>query len=274
MSAEMREHKFAFASDAPTRDVKLSVITVCRNEYCRIEATLKSVLKQTFSGYEYILIDGASTDGTLEIVRRHASSIACLISEPDTGIYDAMNKGIRASRGDYCMFINAGDGLYAADTLERVFAADPREDILYGNVAVVWPEHTAIEKKPAQMTPWRWRHINICHQASMIKRSLLLRHGGYDESYRIAADYAFFLMTAYRHHASFRYYDLPLATYRAEGGMSTAPDRQRELWREKERAEKDYLPPFSNYLLRAEGIWCSLVGHGARGLRRLCGRRP
>ena len=249
--------------------MKVSVITVCRNEHGRVAETIKSVISQIYPDIEYIVIDGGSTDGTLKIINDFSSKITRIISEPDEGIYCAMNKGIGNSSGDYCMFINAGDRLCDVNILAQIFKKEPAEDILYGNVIKVYADRDVLEKKPMRMTAWRWRHINVCHQAALIKRELFIRHGAYDESYKIAADYAFFLRMIYRHRATMRYYNMPLAYYRASDGMSTGASNQRGLWLEKRRAEKNYMPWFWYIVLRAEDTLLFFLHPWVRIFRRI-----
>ena len=113
---------------APT----LSVITIVYNNVKHIERTIFSVVNQTYPNIEYIVVDGKSTDGTLQIIERYKTRIAKIISEKDEGIYDAMNKGLAAATGDYVIFMNSGDEFYKTDTVERVFETAPDADIYYG----------------------------------------------------------------------------------------------------------------------------------------------
>lgn len=156
---------------------KLSVITVVYNNVRDIERTLLSVLNQTYTHIEYIIIDGASTDGTLQVIERYKSQISILISEKDKGIYDAMNKGLSVATGDYVLFMNSGDEIYATDTVEQVFASEPDADIYYGETEMI---NNAVQslgrrrhKAPEQFT---WRNfkygMSISHQAIYIRRTL------------------------------------------------------------------------------------------------------
>src|SRR5690606_31234544 len=110
----------------------LTVITVVYNNAAGIERTIISDTSQTYQHSEDVIIDGGSTDGTVDIIRRHAGRLARFVSEPDKGIYDAMNKGLELATGDYVLFMNSGDEIYAADTVATVFAAAPNADIYYG----------------------------------------------------------------------------------------------------------------------------------------------
>ena len=111
---------------------RLSVITVVFNNVKDIERTMLSVLNQTYTNIEYIIIDGGSNDGTLELIDKYKDRITKIISEKDNGIYDAMNKGLTLATGEYVLFMNSGDEIYARDTVEKVFDSAPDADIYYG----------------------------------------------------------------------------------------------------------------------------------------------
>src|ERR1700753_3582932 len=115
----------------------LSVITIVYNNVRDIERTLLSVLNQTYPNIEYIIVDGASADGTLDVIKRYENRITKIISEKDEGIYDAMNKGLTAATGDYVLFMNSGDELYARETVANVFAAATDADIYYGETEMI-----------------------------------------------------------------------------------------------------------------------------------------
>jgi len=177
---------------------KLSVITVVYNNVRHIERTLLSVTHQTYANIEYILVDGFSTDGTLEIVQQYTSQIETLISEKDKGIYDAMNKGLAVARGDYVIFMNSGDEFYAPDTVAKVFASAEDADIYYGETEMIDEASNSLgqrrHKAPVQFT---WRHfkygMSISHQAIYIKRSLTQL---YDKQYQLSADIDWILQAA------------------------------------------------------------------------------
>ncbi len=115
----------------------LSVITIVYNNVRDIERTILSVINQTYPNIEYVIVDGLSTDGTLEIINRYKNKIAKLINEKDDGIYDAMNKGLAVASSDYVLFMNSGDEFYAKDTVSTVFAAEPYADIYYGETEMI-----------------------------------------------------------------------------------------------------------------------------------------
>lgn len=174
---------------------KFSIITITYNASQWLERTVLSVLSQSYPAIEYIIIDGASTDGTLDIIRQYASGIATWVSEPDKGLYDAMNKGLKRATGDYVWFINAGDTLYTADTVQKIAASLKKDvslpDILYGETMIVDAEGRQRGmrrlKAPEQLT-WKSFRMGmlVCHQSFIAKRELAPL---YNTEYRLVADY-------------------------------------------------------------------------------------
>ncbi len=172
----------------------VSIITVTYQAESYLEATIQSVLKQTYPHLEYIIIDGGSQDGTLEIIRRYEEKISHWLSEPDEGIYDAMNKGIRQASGDYLWFINAGDEIYAEDTLEKIFQAPPWADVYYGEAEFRDLEGNYLGLR-SEVTPLKlpsklhWRSLKrgmvVCHQAILVNKSIVV---DYDLSHPYSAD--------------------------------------------------------------------------------------
>ena len=173
---------------------KFSVVTVTYNAQSTVEDTIQSVITQTYHAVEYILIDGASTDGTLSIVNRYRSKIAHVVSEPDRGLYDAMNKGIALATGDYLCFLNAGDCFHEDDTLQHIvhsLEGDRLPDVIYGRTAIVDAQRHFVRMRrlsaPERLTWKSFRQgMLVCHQAFFAKRELA---GPYDLSYRFSADF-------------------------------------------------------------------------------------
>jgi glycosyltransferase involved in cell wall biosynthesis len=174
--------------------IRFSIITITYNAESTLEPTIRSVAAQDYPGIEYIIVDGASKDGTLAIARRYADRIASLVSEPDKGLYDAMNKGLARATGDYVWFLNAGDTLHAPDTVSRIVAAIPAgasPDVIYGETALVDADRRFLGMRrlsaPERLT---WRSFRsgmlVCHQAFIARRTLA---EPYDLSYRFSADF-------------------------------------------------------------------------------------
>lgn len=160
----------------------ISIVTVTYNAELYLEVTIKSVIEQTYQNIEYILIDGASKDGTVNIIQQYQEHIAYWVSEPDKGLYDAMNKGLRAATGDYVLFLNAGDLLFASDTIQKCFKAkNAGADIYYGETMLIDEKgkslgirsETTRRKLPKNMT---WQDMKdgmvVCHQSFIVRKNI------------------------------------------------------------------------------------------------------
>ena len=173
---------------------KFSIITVTYNAASVLEDTIQSVITQTYKNVEYIIVDGDSSDRTLEIANKYKEHIHCIISEPDKGLYDAMNKGIRMATGDYLCFLNAGDELHEDDTLQlMVHSITERDlpDVLYGETAIVDEEgHFLRMRRLSTPEELNWKSFKkgmvVCHQAFFARRALVPL---YDMQYRFSADF-------------------------------------------------------------------------------------
>ena len=175
---------------------KFSIITVTYNAGKVLEDTIQSVVFQTYRNVEYIIVDGGSTDNTLDVVHKYQERISKVISEPDKGLYDAMNKGIRMATGDYLCFLNAGDELHENETLQKiVFTLKGKElpDVIYGETAIVDEEgHFLHMRRLSTPEHLHWKSFKegmlVCHQAFLTRRELALANP-YDLRYRFSADF-------------------------------------------------------------------------------------
>lgn len=174
---------------------KFSVITVCYNAQATLEDTIQSVIAQTYHHVEYIIVDGASKDRTLSIINRYRDRITTVVSKPDKGLYDAMNKGLRLATGDYVCFLNAGDSFHEDDTLQQMVHTlrelTELPDVLYGETALVDAEGHFVRMRrlqaPEHLTWHSFRQgMLVCHQAFFAKRTLA---EPYDLRYRFSADF-------------------------------------------------------------------------------------
>ena len=200
---------------------KISVVTVCYNAASEIERTIKSVINQTYSNVEYIIIDGGSKDGTVDIIKKYADKVSYWVSEPDKGIYDAMNKGIIAATGDWINFMNAGDWFCGSSVLSDIshYLINNREfDIIYGSIYRVY-ENYHYEAPPLPLEMIRM-HQPMPHQGTFIKLSYHKQHL-FDISYRSAGDTHFFYHAYYSFHAKFLEIPIVVAYFEATYGMST-----------------------------------------------------
>jgi glycosyltransferase involved in cell wall biosynthesis len=204
----------------------LSVITVVYNNVADIEQTMLSVLNQTYFNIEYIVIDGQSTDGTIQVIEKYKDRLAKFISEKDKGIYDAMNKGLAVATGDYVLFMNSGDEIYATDTVANVFAAAPDADIYYGETEMIDQQGNSLgRRRHAAPENFTWRSfkygMSVSHQAIYIKRSLV---EPYDPQYQLSADIDWILRATKKAKLIVNVHQY-VAKYRV-GGMSKLKHRQ------------------------------------------------
>jgi glycosyltransferase involved in cell wall biosynthesis len=208
---------------------KISVITISYNEEKVIEKTIQSVINQTYSEYEYILIDGGSNDKTIEIAENYSSKITHFISEPDKGIYDAMNKGINYASGDYIIFMNSGDIFNNIYTLSDIFSNDINSDVIYGNTSYLINEKQVLVK--ASKLNRMWFRLPFCHQSVFVK-SEIMKKFYFDTKYEIIADFNFFYKL-YIERFSFYYVDKIFSICNIEG-ISNNPDNRIKISRERE----------------------------------------
>lgn len=206
--------------------LKVSVVTVCFNSVETIEETILSVVDQTYDNVEYIIIDGGSTDGTVDIIKKYAEGGAELgkhrhevshwISEPDKGIYDAMNKGIAIASGDYINFMNSGDKFTDAIVLKQVVEGiNVNSDVLYGDCLLVYDSYSVYHK--AKYLSGHDINLPFNHQAAFVKRSIAVEYP-FNLRYRIVADLDFFYRL-YKAKKKFQYLQFPISSY-AMNGMS------------------------------------------------------
>ena len=171
---------------------KISIITVVYNSEKYIRRTIESIVGQDYPAIEYIIIDGKSKDSTIQIVNEYRDRIAVVISEPDKGLYDAMNKGLRLATGDYVLYINSGDALPSPTLMSDVFGNAPADsDVIYGDTQITDEDGNIVHNRrhrPPEHLTWRdyKRGMLVCHQSFIARRSLC---DEYDTQYRYAADF-------------------------------------------------------------------------------------
>lgn len=202
---------------------KLSIITINYNNASGLEKTIQSVVEQTFTDFEYIVIDGGSTDGSVDLINQYKDKITYWISESDKGIYNAMNKGILKANGDYLMFLNSGDWLAGSNTLREIFAQQFAEDIVYGNMIKVFSDGTTqLDKGPqrSELTLYDMYYHTINHSSALIKKKLFDTYSLYDEKYKIVSDWLFFLKTIGLEGVSVKYLDIDF-NYFDKSGISS-----------------------------------------------------
>ena len=199
----------------------LSIITICYNIKDEIERTCESIVNQTWQGFEWIVVDGGSTDGTVDVLKKYQDRMSVFISEPDKGIYNAMNKGIKLAHGKWLSFMNGGDCFAERDVLDKVFAGKEYDaDVLYGSAKMFRPDGSTYTRTyPDKISKKYFYKDNINHQATFIKRELFNKYGLYNENYLIVSDYEKWVIFAH-HKCKFEPLKLRVAHFWT-GGISS-----------------------------------------------------
>lgn len=261
---------------------KLSIITICYNDLSGLKETIPSVLSQSVRDFEWIIVDGASTDGSIEYINETTSNQMSQDtqmkilwkSEPDNGIYNAMNKGVRMATGDYCLFLNAGDVFCSKRSLERAF-----KRCWHGEV-ISCDEFVMSNKKfwdyiqaPRKLTFHRILTGYLPHQTTFIKRTLL-NEFPYREEYRIVADWAFWWEALVASDHRYQHFDFPLAVFDCTGVSSTNYDKnyaEREKFLSNYINNKHLLTKISNECLMSGTIEGDYLFNSERSvLKRIC----
>ena len=202
-------------------DGKISIITVCFNCEGLIERTIKSVIAQTYTNVQYIVIDGGSTDNTLNIIGKYENKIDVMLSEIDKGIYDAMNKGLAYATGDLIYFLNAGDHLCNNDVLRDVIEglnANPDSDIIYGDQ--IYYDDTTEQRRSNYYANIPQLLLNgCCHQTIFAKKSTFIKCGNFNSNYKVYGDLDWLLRALIKSKLKMIYIGIPIAYY-LKGGIS------------------------------------------------------
>ncbi len=198
----------------------LSIITINLNNSAGLQRTIKSVVIQLFKSYEFIIIDGGSEDNSVEIIKQNKDRISFWVSEPDNGIYHAMNKGIKKATGDYLLFLNSGDWLVNENVLENVFSEIQTAEILSGDICFYDTKENKIKWEicsPEKVTAKTIFYGYIPHQATFIKKELFEKVGFYREDLKIASDWNFFLEAFLRYQATYKHHKGMISYFNIDG---------------------------------------------------------
>ena len=208
-----------------------SIITVCWNAAKVIAPTLQSVREQTCTDYEYLVIDGASRDNTVQLVREAQIAGTRIVSEPDKGLYDAMNKALAAAQGEYVIFLNAGDSFATSHSLAEIAAqAEGRPGVIYGQTQLVNEQREVVGKRhltaPETLTADSFKNgMLVCHQAFVARRDLAPR---YDLAYRFSADYDWCVKILRKSERNAYVGDAPIINFLTDG--LTNKHHKKSLW--------------------------------------------
>lgn len=201
--------------------MKLSIITINLNNKDGLQKTIDSIVSQTFTDYEWIVIDGGSTDGSKELIEQYADQIAYWVSEPDKGVYNAMNKGILVAKGEYINFMNSGDYYANDNVLEMIFENPHTADVLYGYMTrdSIDGEFVNLSMMKNNLTWIDFLYDGLPHQSSFIKKRLFDKYGYYNENLKAVSDWSFFVKVFVYNHSSYEFIPLKISIY-SSGGIS------------------------------------------------------
>jgi glycosyltransferase involved in cell wall biosynthesis len=215
--------------------MKVSIITINRNNLSGLKATRESIISQTYKDWEWIVVDGGSTEGDRDFLEQHANEMAWWCSEPDSGVYNAQNKGIAHAMGEWMIFMNSGDIFHDKNVLESVFAQEHSADILYGDWIRVYEDGREEKMSaPERLSLHYIYQKNICHQAIFVKSAILVA-SPYDESYKVLADWAKWIELMLKKY-TFEYLSLTVCDF-SVGGISSGTVQafaELEILRKKE----------------------------------------
>jgi len=227
----------------------LSIITINRNNAAGLEKTLQSVASQTFKGFEYIVVDGASTDGSVEVIKKFEPQFANLkwVSEPDSGIYNAMNKGVRLASGDYVQILNSGDCLASYKVTELMIANLDKAghpSILYGNMVKCFPDGKRVVDKcfaGQEITMLGMFTGTLNHNPAYIRRDLLEKYGYYDESLKIVSDWKWYLQAIILGGEKPQYVDMDVTLFDMTG-ISENANNKAVIQKERQMVLEELIP--------------------------------
>lgn len=248
----------------------ISIITINYNDAAGLEATIRSVANQTHQDYEHVVIDGDSSDGSKEVIQKYRDHFSYAVSEPDSGIYNAMNKGIRASKGDYLLFLNSGDALFDNDVLEKVAVQLSDEyKIYYGNVLRVFNSGvTKTKYYPKELSFSFFVDSALAHQTVFIDRKLFSEISYYNESYQVLADWEFLILAICKQHIPYKHLGMVVANYDMTG-ISSQPEGKKIMKQERDRCYREHFPLFYKDYLELLKTRALLNSRGMRLYRKI-----
>ncbi len=217
--------------------MKISIITINYNNADGFTKTLESVYSQNYDSIEHIIVDGDSSDGSKEILEAYEFDDVIKISEPDSGIYNAMNKGVNKSSGDYLLFLNSGDSLRTSDSIENVVSMlIGNKDFYYGDLMMQFENEDRIRKYPETLSFYYFFHKgSLPHPSMFFKKSLFTQIGLYNENFKIVADWDYYVKAIFKHDATYKHIAIVVSNFDAYG-ISSDPKHRALLLKEKEES--------------------------------------
>ena len=195
----------------------LSIITINYNNKIGLKRTFNSVINQTYNNYEYIVIDGDSSDGSKNLINENKNKIHYSLSEPDSGIYNAMNKGIKNARGTYLLFLNSGDELCNEEILEKIHKEIHTDDLIYFNLIQIFKDKENEIDFPEKLNYYNLIQGTIGHPSTFIKKDIFQKIGLYDESLKLVSDWKFFILAILKYKCTYRKVNIPLSKFFMDG---------------------------------------------------------
>jgi glycosyltransferase involved in cell wall biosynthesis len=229
----------------------ISVITINYNNKEGLAETIKSVISQSYREIEYIVIDGGSNDGSVDVIKQYAGHISFWASEKDHGIYHAMNKGIQKATGEYLLFLNSGDYLSKEDSLHKIATSSNGEAIIYGDLIVKTSDSSWIKTLPSTLSFDFFLKDCLPHSATLIKKALFDQAGLYNEQNKIVSDWEFFMNVICKFNADYKHIGEPISVF-MEDGISSHPKNEQLILQEKEKVLQQYVAFLPDYKLLNE----------------------
>lgn len=218
--------------------MKLSIVTINYNNLEGLKKTFSSVFNQTFQDFEYIVIDGGSTDGSRELIEQNSVKINYWISESDKGVYNAMNKGVKVANGEYILFLNSGDYFFNYNVLNDNCIHFKDFDIIYFKSIIEKENNFFYGYVPEKLNFSFFYNSNLNHQTILHKKSLFLKYGYFDESLQITSDWKFLILVLCKHNSSYKFIDEPFTVF-VNDGISTKEENKLLICSEREKVLKE-----------------------------------
>ncbi|WP_165024544.1 glycosyltransferase family 2 protein [Dysgonomonas sp. ZJ279] len=254
--------------------MKLSIITINYNNAQGLEDTIKSIISQSSQDFEYLVIDGASTDSSVDIIKDYAENISYWVSEPDSGIYNAMNKGIKQAKGEYLLFVNSGDILLNDAKIDCVISHASGEDLIYYDIDIFDIDNNTHRLKtyPDFLDFKYFVSDSLPHPATLIKKELFDKHGFYSENIKIISDWAFFMDVVCLKACTYKHISESFSSF-SSGGISSQTENQKLILAEKGRHislnYKLYESIYKEWLSNREELYKLKVAASVRFLKKL-----
>jgi glycosyltransferase involved in cell wall biosynthesis len=225
---------------------KVSVITINLDNAEGLRQTILSVIDQHNVDVQYIIIDGASTDNSINVIKEYSDNISFWLSEPDKGVYHAMNKGIKYAEGDYCLFLNSGDCFHNQVALSELLNKSDNEDIIYGNLLVITDDSEYVKTYPDELRFGYFLHESLPHPATLFKKTLF-DNRLYNESYKICADWEYFMLSICKDNCTYKHINSTTSVFKCDGLSSYAENKELVITEKQDCLNKHFKAFLADY---------------------------